>query len=316
MRQLAPSLLLKTQSLDLLGMALGGGDQTLATTIEQDDRVVEVVEERRWRIVTEVREEEVEPVLVHTRCEQPAIAVPLLPHVVAEGGRVEAADRLERTGHRITAEVELACRPDLRDLELGDRLLGRRIERAQVLDIIPEPLGTPGSRTIHAEDVDDAATHREVAGDGDRALATVAELHKAREQRIAGQVRTPLDLGEPRLDDAARQRRPEQAARRGNHQERFDARVQPHEGRETGARHLFRRRHPVERRRVAGGKDGGSGPAVPDERVGVHALGLRGDDQHRPRGRLAQPPGEQADRTRRNAGDDPATSVAELGKLG
>src|SRR5580704_10032209 len=124
MRQLAPGLLLETQSLDLLGVPFGRGDETLATTVEQDDRVVEVVEQRRGRIVAEVREEEVNTFLVHARGEQSAIALPLLAHVIAERRGVEAADRVERTGDRLATEVELARRPDLRGFELRDRLLG------------------------------------------------------------------------------------------------------------------------------------------------------------------------------------------------
>ena len=99
-RQLASLLLLDSEILDLRRMTLRRGHQALATAVEQHDGIVEVIQQRRRRIVTEVREEEVEPFLVHPRGEQSAVAVPLLAHVVSERRGVEAADRLERTGDR------------------------------------------------------------------------------------------------------------------------------------------------------------------------------------------------------------------------
>ena len=87
--QLASRLLLRAQSFDLRSVTLGRGDQPLAPAVEQDDRVVEMVEQGRRRVATEVGEEQVEPLFVDTRLEQLAVALPLLAHVIAQGGRVE-----------------------------------------------------------------------------------------------------------------------------------------------------------------------------------------------------------------------------------
>ena len=79
------------QILDLRRVALGRGDQTLAATVEQDDRVVEMIQQRRGELAAEVRKEEVEPLLVHARREQLAIALPLLTHVIAQRGASRGA---------------------------------------------------------------------------------------------------------------------------------------------------------------------------------------------------------------------------------
>ena len=76
-RQLTALLLLDTQILDLLRMTLSSRDQAFATAVEQDDRIVEVVEQRARRIPTKVRKEQVEALLVDARLEQVAIALPL-----------------------------------------------------------------------------------------------------------------------------------------------------------------------------------------------------------------------------------------------
>ena len=213
MGQLAPSLLLEAQPLDLPGVAFGRSDQPLAAAIEQHDRIIEVIQQRRRGVATEVREEEVEALLVHARRQQVAIALPLLTNVAAECRGVQPADGRERPGHQLAAEVELACRPDLRGLELGDELLRGRVEGAQVLDVVAEPFGAPRSRAIHPEDVDDAASHCEIPWHGDCTLAPVAELDKACDQGIAGEPRAALHLGQAGLDHRARERRPEQPAR-------------------------------------------------------------------------------------------------------
>ncbi len=100
MGQLAASLLLEAQPLDLPGVARRRSDQPLAAAVEQDDRVIDVIQQRRRGVATEVREEEVEAFLVDPRRQQVAIALPLLTNVVAECRRVKPADRRERVGHR------------------------------------------------------------------------------------------------------------------------------------------------------------------------------------------------------------------------
>ena len=98
----------------------------------------------------------------------------------------------------LAGEVELAGRPDLCCFELCDRFLSRRIERADVFHIVAEPLRAPRTRAVNAEHVDDAASHREVPGDRDRAIAPVSELHEPGHERVARQPRTALYLGQPR----------------------------------------------------------------------------------------------------------------------
>ena len=202
-RQLPAILLLDTKILDLFDVALRGCDQPLATAVQQDDRIVEVIEQRCRGLAAEVREEQVEAFLVHARLEQVAVALPLFAHVIAQRAGVEPGHRLQCTSDRRGREVELASGPDLCGLELGDRLLGSGIERADILDVIAEPLRAPGTRTVDPEHVDDAATDSEIPGDGNRALAAVAELHQASHEHVAGQARTALHLGQSGLDDSA-----------------------------------------------------------------------------------------------------------------
>ena len=68
--QLASRLLLRAQILDLGRVALRRGDETLAPTVEQHDGIVEVVEQRRAMLAAEIREEQVEALLVDARREQ------------------------------------------------------------------------------------------------------------------------------------------------------------------------------------------------------------------------------------------------------
>ena len=172
--QLASRLLLHPEILDLGRVALRSGDEPLAPAVEKHDRGVEVVEERGDTLAAEVRKEEVEPLLVDARCQQLAVALPLLAHVLAQRAGIETGNRFQGSSQGFAAQVELTCRPHLRRLELCDRLLGRRVEGAQVLDIVAEPLRPPGTRAVNAEDIDDTAADREVPRHRDGAFAPVA----------------------------------------------------------------------------------------------------------------------------------------------
>ena len=229
---------------------------------------------------------------------------------------VERGDGGDGAPNRLLGQVELAGRPDLRRLELRDRFLGRGVERAEVLDVIAEPLRAPWPVAVHAEDVDDAAADREIAGCGDRALAPVAELDEAADETVAVQPLAAFDLGDARAEDVRRQRRSQQAAEGPDHHQRRRSRVQPHQGGEPGAGDLLGRRDAIEGRGVAGGEDRDPGSAVPDERVRVDALGLGRDDEDGAARPFPQPPGDQADGARGHARDDAARGGGKLGERG
>ena len=194
------------------------------------------------------------------------------------------------------------------DSELRDRFLGRGIERADVLDVVAEPLRAPRAVAIHAEHVDDAATDGEIARGRHRALAPVAELDEAGDETIARQPLATLDLGDARADDRRREGRAQQAA--------GDATT-------TSGVALACSRMNVARRARVTSSDGGTrsnGGVSPAGKIAtpeppaqtiesrVDALGLRRHDEHGAAGPLAQPPGDHADGAGRHAGDDAAAA--------
>ena len=89
MRQLATRLLLDTEALDLGRVPLRGGDEALAAAVEEHDRRIEMIEQGRRRVRAQVREEQVEPLVVDARAEQIAVALPLLAYVVAQPAGIE-----------------------------------------------------------------------------------------------------------------------------------------------------------------------------------------------------------------------------------
>ena len=127
--------------------------------------VVEVVEQRRRAVADEVREEQVDALVVHARRELARSRVP-----TARARRRGARSTSRRPTAASAAPPSRRLRSSSRagqtcaTSSLRDRLLGREVEGAQVVDVVAEPLGAPRPRAVHAEDVDDAAAHREVAG--------------------------------------------------------------------------------------------------------------------------------------------------------
>ena len=238
-RQFAAFLLLETEPLDLDRVALRRCGEAIATAVEEHDRRVEVIEQRRRRFRPEIREEQVDAVVVDARFEQARITVPLLADVVAKRARVERLHSRDRPRHRSRTQVEFARRPDLGDLELSDRFLRRVVEHTKVIDVVAEPLGAPWTLAIDTEDVDDAAAHREVAGGRHRALPPIAKFNEARDELVTREPVPALDLGHARADHFGGERRSEQPARRRHHEQRLGTRVQAHERCQAGSRHLL-----------------------------------------------------------------------------
>src|SRR5580658_2824984 len=108
MRQLAALFFLDAETIDLDRVALRGCCEAISTAVEEHDRSVEVIQERRRRIRPEVWEEQVDAFVVDARDEQPAVAVPLLTDIVAQCGCIERLHRRDGSLHRARAEVELA----------------------------------------------------------------------------------------------------------------------------------------------------------------------------------------------------------------
>jgi hypothetical protein len=93
-------------------------------------------------------------------------------------------DGAQRVAARAAARVELANR---QDQELGvriERALTHRVEFADRLDDIAEQLDTQRLRMRRREDVEDAATHAEVAAVFDERHAAVAPIVELRGQRV------------------------------------------------------------------------------------------------------------------------------------
>ncbi len=270
-----------------------------------------MVEQGRRCARSQVREEQVESLLIRARREKVEVLLPLLAHVVAQRRRVEGADGGDGAPHRLRGEIQLAGRPDLRRLQLRDRFLGRRVERPEILDVIAEPLRAPWPVAVHTEHVDDAAPDREIARCRHRALTAVAELDEAAHETVAGKPVAAPDLGDARAHDRRRQGRPQEAAERSHHHQGRRSRVQPHQGGEPGSGDLLGRGYAVERRSVAGREDRDPGSAGPDHRVPVDPLGLRRDDEDRAARPLPQPPGDHADGAGGHSRDEAALSGGE-----
>ena len=79
-RKLTARLLLGAESVDLDRVAFGGGAQAFPAPVEEDDRSIQVIQKRRGRIRAEVREEQIDPLVVDARGEEAAVAIPLLAH--------------------------------------------------------------------------------------------------------------------------------------------------------------------------------------------------------------------------------------------
>ena len=100
-------------------------------------------------------------------------------------------------------------------LERADATLVGRIERAQRLDLVAEPLDADGQRLAGREDVDDAATAGQLAAAADLGHGLVAQVDQRRRTR-SWVIRAPRAEAQPA-------RRADRVGRQGALEERLDA---------------------------------------------------------------------------------------------
>ena len=212
-RQLAALLLLHQKCGDLLRVSLGDPHEPLSATGVQHESVADVVEQRRRPAPSEVRKEQVDALVVRAVGEVAAVALPRLAHIVATGGEVEGLDHGECGAHGLGTAIQLSGRPHLHRGHLRHRLLRVHVELAQVVDLVAEPLGTPGTRAVESVDIDDSPSHCKVTGHRHGGFTAVPERDEAREKRVARRARTPRDLGDAVADELRRQRGSQQGLR-------------------------------------------------------------------------------------------------------
>ena len=108
------------------------------------------------------------------------------------GRRPCRAGRAAAARHR--AEQEFARGQQLDHVDRADTALVGRVERAQRLDLVAEPLDADGQRLAGREDVDDAAASCELAAAGDLGQCLVAKLDELAQDPLLANALPDLEL--------------------------------------------------------------------------------------------------------------------------